>query len=233
MAPIAVTNGLRPLVANGTQMQTGELPASTLAAQLVDNLTRGTQQSKHQDREDFEQLLRIFETDSQEERYIDDPEAREESIKLIDVVIKAGLDVLARDNPFVDRATLVQQALRSLAVIELSIRRSSELLHTATGGDESHTKPRGPYYLWFMPRIFAASLYETDETFCFAVSQAIAIVLRSETKMRSKVLRLQPIKRYIQGLMKGSYSYPYHCPGYLELFAADTLWRLHLSRRGC
>lgn len=202
MAPSAVANGSHPAISNGLPQQTGEPPVSTLAAQLVDNLTRGTQQSKHQDREDFEQLLRIFETDSQEERYVDDPEAREESIKLIDVVVKAGLDVLFREDPFDDRIILVRQALRSLAVIELTIRRNSELLHTATGRDEADKRFHGPLYLWLLPKLLAIVICETDEKFCFAVLRTIALLL-SERKMRAKLPRLHPIKHYMQGLIRG------------------------------
>jgi len=202
MAPSAVANGSHPGITNRQVQQTGEPPVSTLAAQLVDNLTRGTQQSKHQDREDFEQLLRIFETDGQEERYVDDPEAREESIKLIDVVVKAGLNILFGENPFENRSFLLRQALRSLAVIELTIRRNFELLHTATGRDEADRKFHGPLYLWLLPKLLAIVLYETDEKFCFAVLRTISLLL-PERKMRSKLPTLHPIKLYMQGLIRG------------------------------
>ncbi len=202
MAPSAVADGSHPGITNGQLQQTGEPPVSTLAAQLVDNLTRGTQQSKHQDREDFEQLLRIFETDGQEERYVDDPEAREESIKLIDVVVKAGLDILFGENPSENRSFLLRQALRSLAVIELTIRRNFELLHTATGRDEADRKFHGPLYLWLLPKLLAIVLYETDEKFCFAVLRTISLLL-PERKMRSKLPTLHPIKLLMQGLIRG------------------------------
>lgn len=208
MAPAAVGNGSHPVITNGVLQQTGEPPVSTLAAQLVDNLTRGTQQSKHQDREDFEQLLRIFETDSQDERFVDDPESREESIKLIDVVVKAGLDVLLRENPFEDRSILIRQAVRSLAVIELTIRRNSELLHTATGQDEAEKRSHGPLYLWLLPKLLATILCETDEELCFVVLRNIALLL-SEKKTRTKLQKLHPIKNYMRGLIRGMPSHYY------------------------
>ena len=205
MTPSAVVNGSHPVITNGLLQPTVEPPVSTLAAQLVDNLTRGTQQSKHQDREDFEQLLRIFETDSQDERYVDDPEVREESIKLIDVVVKAGLDVLFRENPFEDRSHLIRQAVRSLAVIELTIRRNSELLHTATGQDGAEKRSQGPLYLWLLPKLLAIILCETDEEFCFKVLRTIALLL-PERKMRTKLPTLHPIKNYMQELIRGMLS---------------------------
>lgn len=210
MAPFVVANGPHPATTNGLLHQTGEPPVSTLAAQLVDNLSRGTQQSKHQDREDFEQLLRIFETDSQDERYVDDPEAREESIKLIDVVVKAGLDVLSREDPFEDRSILIRQAVRSLAVIELTIRRNSELLHTAAGRDEASKRFHGPLYLWLLPKLLATILCETDEKFSFVVLRTIALLI-SERKMRTKLSTLHPIKKYMQQLIRGMPSHYYRC----------------------
>ena len=211
MTSSAVTNGPRSVISNGVLQQTGEPPVSTLAAQLVNNLTRGKQQSKHQDREDFEQLLQIFETGSQEERHADGLEAREESIKLIDVVIKAGLDVLCKENPFENRGILIRQALRSLAVIEATLRGSFGLLHTATGKNESDTKVHGPLDLWLVPKLLTTVLYETNEEYGFAVSRTLAVVLASEKKTRLKLPRLHPIQRYFQGCIQGMHSKQKYC----------------------
>lgn len=203
MSHVAPANGSRPAVTNGASLHDGDLPTSTLAAQLVDNLTRATQQSRHQDREDFEQLLRIFETDSQNERLVDEPDSSDESIKLIDVVVKAGLDVLARDNPFEDRRVIIRQALRSLAVIEATLRRSPALLFMPQTQDEPTTRFHSPLYAWLMPKLWTSLVLEADEEFHSAVSQCLASIIASGKKMRSKAPRSQPLKRYVQGCIRG------------------------------
>ena len=203
MASTALVNGSRSIVSNGISLPNGEPPASTLAAQLVDNLTRATQQSRHQDREDFEQLLRIFESDSQDERHVDDPETREESIKLIDVVVKAGLESLSRDDPFEDRRVVVRQAIRSLAVIDATLRRNSALLFAPMTQDESQKRLHCPLYAWLVPRLWTSVLQETDAEFMFAVSLSLTKILMLGKKRRSNIPRLQPIKRHIQGCVQG------------------------------
>ena len=204
MTPSALPNGARSVVANIGIHPIAEPPASTLAAQLVDNLIRATQQSRHQDREDFEQLLRIFETGTQEERHVDDSESREESIKLIDVVVKAGLGILSRDNPFEDRSALVRQALRSLAVIDATIHRSPALLLMPTSQDEPAARIQMPFFSWLIHKLWSTIIHETDREIHFAVSRSIAKILALEKKTRSKVPKLQPIKRYIHGCIQGT-----------------------------
>lgn len=203
MAPSVVPNGTRLVVANGMQQPNGEAPASTLAAQLVNNLTRGTQQSKHQDREDFEQLLRIFESDSQEERHPDDAESREEHVKLIDVVVKAGLDVLSDENPFENRDLLVKQALRSIAVIEATVRRNAALLHAPIGESQPDQDPRGPLYLWLIPRILRVILHGSSDRTHEAVSRSLALILSLEKKIRLKLPRISPIRQYVKNCIYG------------------------------
>ena len=205
MTQIASPSGARSVVANVGIQPIGEPPASTLAAQLVDNLTRATQQSRHQDQEDFEQLLRIFETGSPGERHVDDSESSEESIKLIDVVVKAGLEILSRDNPFEDRSALVRQALRSLAVIDATIRRSPALLLMPTSQDEPAAKIQMPFFSWLIFKLWSTIIHETDREIHLAVSRSIATLLALEKKTRSKVPKLQPIKRYIHGCIQGTH----------------------------
>ena len=205
MTPSALSNGARSVVANAGIQPIAEPPASTLAAQLLDNLARATQQSRHQDREDFEQLLRIFETESQEERHVDDSESREESIKLIDVVVKAGLEILSRDHPFEDRSALVRQALRSLAVIDATIRRSPALLLMPTSQDEPAAKIQIPFFSWLIQKLWSTIIHETDREIHFAVSRSIAKLLALEKKTRSKAPKLHTIKRYIHGCIQGTH----------------------------
>lgn len=204
MAPIAITESSETNVARGILQQNGEPPVSTLAAQLVNNLTRPEQQSRHQDREDFEQLLQIFEAGSQDQGHADPFVAKEESIKLIDVVIKAGLDVLSRGSPFEDSRVLRERAIRSMKVIEVTLTRCPEVLYASTY-EEHSTHLHGPVYLWLIPKLLSMAFEETNENLSTAISVTLGTIVDLERRIRSKPPRLHTIYRYVQGCIKGAY----------------------------
>ncbi|KAL8830885.1 MAG: hypothetical protein Q9191_001181 [Dirinaria sp. TL-2023a] len=203
MAPIAISENSESLVANGAAEQNGEPPVSTLAAQLVNNLTRPKQQSRHQDREDFEQLLQVFDAESQDQGHVDPLVAREESIKLIDVVIKAGLDVLLRGSPFEDSRVPCERAIRSLKVIEVTLTRCPAVLYANDEGEPS-VHFTGPIYLWLIPRLVNIAFQEVGQELYAAIASCLATIVSLERTIRSRSARLRPIYRYVQGCITGA-----------------------------
>lgn len=206
MAPVVVSKSSEEPMANGSMHQNGEPPASTLAAQLVDNLTRAKQHSRHQDREDFEQLLQIFEAEDQnQDQSRSDPRvAKEESIKLIDVVIKAGLDVLSRENPFEHLRGQNQRAIRSLKVVEVTLTRCPDALYANSNTEAPCTQLPGPVYLWLVPRLLNLTLHQVDVALLTALASTLAAVVSLERRLRSRLARLYPVCRYLQGCIKGA-----------------------------
>ena len=203
MAQIAISESSESLVAHGIPKQNGESPVSSLAAQLVNNLTRPEQQSRHQDREDFEQLLQIFEAEGQGHGHADPLVAKEESIKLIDVVIKAGLDVLLRGSPFEDSKVLCERAIRSLKVIAVTLTRSPAVLYGSNDEDRG-VHPMGPIYLWLVPKLVNVAFQELDQELHAAISSILGTIVSLERTVRSTSARLHPIYRYVQGCIKGA-----------------------------
>lgn len=187
----------------GLPQSSGELPASTLAAQLVKNLTHVKQHSNHQDRADFENLLQIFETEKKGERPVEVTEDVEESAKLVDVVVKAGLDALSRENPFEGLDTLVRKASRSLGVIDVTIRRCPEVLFFQAGEHDADPRLCGPLYLWLVPKLLVVAGNERFEELRPDVATVLRCSMAMEKKVRAKGARLHRIVRYIQGCIKG------------------------------
>ncbi|KAF2860353.1 hypothetical protein K470DRAFT_74713 [Piedraia hortae CBS 480.64] len=100
-------------------------PPSTLAAQIVQNQTKPVaSQQVLSETPSFAHLLHEI---------LNDPGATQETdqrtnVSLVAVVTEAGLAPLAREDPFVQRDSLIPQADDSIAVIELTISRQPEIL---------------------------------------------------------------------------------------------------------
>ena len=205
MACNGLTNGHGHLIADVVDTD-GDLPTSTLAAQLVNNLTRGKQHSNLQDRADFESLLQIFESEGKERQYVEITEDIEGSAKLIDVLVKAGLDALWRDNPFDSRDILLRQASRALTVIGMTFRECSEVIYFQSGRPEVDPKLCAPLYIWLLPKLLAIAGNEHFEQLRKGIAAVVHSIIYVEQKIRSKGERLHQAFRYLQGCVNGTAS---------------------------
>jgi serine/threonine-protein kinase ATR len=128
---------------NGVHTNGEAPPPSTLAAQIVHNqtTTKATQQSG--EKATFAGLLHEI---------LHNPSATPETdigvnVQLISVVVEAGLSILTRDDPFAQLDVLLPQAADSLAVVEATIVRQSDVLF-------AHISEDGPpLIVWLLTRL--------------------------------------------------------------------------------
>ena len=126
-----------------------------LATQIVNNLSTSNGHSQPEDRGNFEQLLaEILQSgnaSSEESSAIEND--LDVNYKLITVVTKAGLEVLLRDDPFSRSDQRLSQAKRSLLVIQMTVRRTPEVVFTTNQplGGEGTAGPS--LYLWLLPKL--------------------------------------------------------------------------------
>ena len=189
-------------------LQTEDLPPSTLAAQIVNSLTKRNEHSKHQDQESFQQLLReILDGDDEKDGYLDSIETNVEvNHKIIYVVVRSGIEVLFQDDPFNKKDDLVKQSLRSLAVIRLTIRRSPDVLFFRPKVHEPDPKLGGPLFIWLIPIFLSILAWDGDFGIHAATLQVLQTILKIERKTHSAGVKPQSILRYIQGCVKGKSS---------------------------
>ena len=130
---------------NGVHHHTnGEAPPpSTLAAQIVQNQTTTKASQQSGEKATFAGLLHEI---------LHNPSATPETdigvnVQLISVVVEAGLSVLTRDDPFAQLDILLPQAADSLAVVEATIVRQSDVLF-------AHISQDGPpLIIWLLARL--------------------------------------------------------------------------------
>lgn len=183
----------------------GDPPTSTLAAQIVDNLSQGRINPNHEDRENLRKLLQeILSTDDESEEAIEMIESRVEiNQRLIYVIVKFGLECLTNDDPFNDPNGLKKQAIESLSVVELTLRRSPEVLFSVTQGYGKDLPLNGPLHLWLIPRLFQFLIRIEDRDICQRTLQVLQTTLGVERKPSLLQGRFQVILRYTQGCIKG------------------------------
>lgn len=182
-----------------------EPPASTLAAQIVDDLTRNEIQPKHQDREKFRRLLReILDTDDDSEetgRVIEiNPKINS---RLIYVVVRVGLEASFNGDPFENQDDLNKQAVESLAVVELTLQRCPAVLFSVLGQCGIDLQFAGPFYLWLVPRLFIILGRTHDQDLLLGVYKVLKLILMVEEEGNIRQVQQNLVLKYFQGCVKG------------------------------
>lgn len=178
----------------------GNPPASTAAAQIVENLTQGQYSARQPDKEEFQRLLQeILIPD-------DDGDDAAESIernvdvncRLIYVVVRAGLESLSNQNGFEDQEEIHKQAIASLSVVQLTVRRSPDVLLSTLHGPQQV----GSLYLWLVPRLFIILGSTEDRDIRRRTCEAMKTTLTAG-KASFKQNKFLLIQKYLQGCIKG------------------------------
>ena len=132
-------------------------PPSTLAAQLINNLSTPNKPSRQAEPEDLKKLM--DEVSSQEASIADFPsdEAKlEHKHKLIYVFARAVLERLAGDDPFLDVQKIVPQASDALDIFMSTIKEMPSVLSYSIGLNSTFpSRGQEPLWFWLFPRVLA------------------------------------------------------------------------------
>lgn len=137
---------------NGSTNQ-GQPPPSTLAAQLVENISASTRSSRPDETAELGKLIGII------EKVKDQPEnlkTQEERIShnhmLIYVYARVTLEGLKWDDPF-DKSHLKSEALRAINFLKVAVNETPEVLLTTSEPDMYLFRGREPLWIWIFPKV--------------------------------------------------------------------------------
>ena len=205
---------------NGVHHTNGDAPPpSTLAAQIVQNQTTTKASQQSGEKATFAGLLHEI---------LHNPSATPETdigvnVQLISVVVEAGLSVLTRDDPFAQLDVLLPQAADSLAVVEATIVRQSDVLF-------AHISQDGPpLIIWLLARLLP--LCSRPKCGGLNISGLInsAISAASKSKLWRSAALMQEL---VRDCVNGMYGFlPLHTPHCLrgpQIFSMLSRLRVHL-----
>ncbi|EKD14277.1 phosphatidylinositol 3 [Drepanopeziza brunnea f. sp. 'multigermtubi' MB_m1] len=166
MAPITRNGSYRPNGYTNVDMAGFNPPPSTMAAQLINDLsTTGNQPSRQVDAGSLEILMSQVANAETEaaQRLEEDPEFVEDldkklerKHKLIYVFSRALLDRIASDDPFKNVTQLVKQTEEALDLFLVTLRESPEVLdYTLPAGEQFLGRGQEPLWKWLFPRLLA------------------------------------------------------------------------------
>ncbi|KAI0475823.1 phosphatidyl inositol 3-kinase-like protein [Xylariaceae sp. FL0804] len=142
----------RPDLANGS-LNHGP-PPSTLAAQLVENISTSNRSSRPDETAELQKLFGLIEKVKDQPDLLTSPEERRaHNHMLIYVYARVVLDGLRWDDPFANRSQLRADASRALSFLRITVKETPEvLLATAEPGSFLFRGPE-PLWLWIFPRV--------------------------------------------------------------------------------
>jgi serine/threonine-protein kinase ATR len=159
MAPVS-RNGIRSNVnPNGVSEMSGacDAPPSTMAAQLINNLSTTRKPVRPIEQDDLAKLM--SEVSEAENNHVEPEDALaniEHKHKLIYVFSRAVLEKLSKDDPFMNVEQLVSQASGALDVFIATIRETPGVLaYTIPTGSILQGRGREPLWIWLFPRLLS------------------------------------------------------------------------------
>ncbi|TGO91177.1 hypothetical protein BPOR_0036g00070 [Botrytis porri] len=133
-----------------------EAPPSTMAAQLINNLST-KKQSRQVEHDDLQALMTEVSCRENDSSDFTDPEALlEHKHKLLYVIAKVVLEKLNKDDPFMNVQNVINQACEALDVFISTVKDVPNILNHVFTLDRP-LKSRGPepFWIWLFPRVLA------------------------------------------------------------------------------
>ncbi|KAI5867447.1 phosphatidyl inositol 3-kinase [Durotheca rogersii] len=189
----------RESLASGPLTNTNDPPPSTLAAQLVGNISTSTRSSRPDETAELKRFFGIIEdVKNQPDLLKTSKERIDHNHMLIYVYTRVVLEGLRWDDPFADKAQLRADALRAVNFLRITIQETPEVL-LATA-DESAFLFRGaePLWLWMLPKVLRMLGYSQ----CSDLKDQIELFIRDVFLVASQVGVLWPLLPQFIAYMK-------------------------------
>ncbi|KAK7962455.1 uncharacterized protein PG986_003280 [Apiospora aurea] len=129
-------------------------PPSTLAAQLVENISASTRSSRPDETAELKKLFGVIEEVKNNPETLESHQDRiEHNHMLIYVFARVVLEGLRWDDPFADREHLRSEALRAISFLKVTVRETPEVLIFSSPDASFMFRGSEPLWLWILPRV--------------------------------------------------------------------------------
>jgi serine/threonine-protein kinase ATR len=155
MAPISCSTATRARLNDPENVVSGayNAPPSTMAAQLISNLSTTNEPLRPAKQDDLKRLMaEVLEHDANETDDIDLKLSHKH--KLIYVFALAVLERLSAEDPFMNQAHLVGQASDALDIFTVAVRELPGVLdYVLPAGATLQNRGQEPLWTWLFPRV--------------------------------------------------------------------------------
>ncbi|KAF5016694.1 hypothetical protein F66182_11545, partial [Fusarium sp. NRRL 66182] len=129
-------------------------PPSTLAAQLVENISASTKSSKSDENSELKGFFAVIQRVKDDPTLLKTPEDRiEHNHMLIYVYSRAVLEGIRLDDPFLDRAQVHTEGLKAISFLRFSIKETPMVLKHRVTGQEYMFRGQEPLWVWLLPQL--------------------------------------------------------------------------------
>ncbi|RDW66710.1 hypothetical protein BP5796_09459 [Coleophoma crateriformis] len=155
MSPTSRPTGPKQRSHDGENGEAPELPPSTLAAALINNISNN-KPTRKTEQDDLQRLMLEISSLGIDADRLEGDAKLEHQHKLIYVFARAVLERLTKDDPFMNVPQLVLQACEALDVFMSTIKETPEVLNYTLAPDSSiQSRGQEPLWIWLFPRILA------------------------------------------------------------------------------
>ncbi|KAF5567630.1 UVSB PI-3 kinase [Fusarium napiforme] len=150
-------------------------PPSTLAAQLVENISASTKSSKSDENSELKGFFAIIQRVKDDPTLLKTTEDRvEHNHMLIYVYSRAVLEGIRLDDPFLDRTQVRTEGLKAISFLRFSIKETPAVLKHRVGEQEYMFRGREPLWAWLLPQL----LRLLGHSQCLELTEAIEGLLQ-------------------------------------------------------
>ncbi|KAF9871571.1 hypothetical protein CkaCkLH20_10982 [Colletotrichum karsti] len=129
-------------------------PPSTLAAQLVENISASTRSSRSDENAELKRLMAVIERIKNNPELLKTPEERtEHNHMLIYVYARVVLEGIKLDDVFADKDRLRNEALKAINFMKVTIEETPNVLNYTTDGKQFVFRGEEPLWLWVFPKV--------------------------------------------------------------------------------
>ncbi|KAG5942731.1 hypothetical protein E4U59_000920 [Claviceps monticola] len=129
-------------------------PPSTLAAQLVENISTSARSSRSDENNELKSLFALIQrVKNHPELLVSQADRVEHNHMLIYVYCRVALDGIKLDDPFVNRAHVHAEAIKAINFLRFTIKETPSVLLYKTDSEALFYRGEEPLWVWLLPHL--------------------------------------------------------------------------------